>query len=153
MRTKWSEYNKGAFCGLLGYLISRPLDQMELARSEIKANENKIISRIEASRIVIKHDGFRGLYKNESIFAPLSATLYRSIYFGLWHRLKMKSDNKYLHNLVFSFMAAFGASLATMIPDKCRNFMFRVNEERSKSIERKYRKTNVELKPVVGELI
>ena len=32
MRTKWSEYRKGAVSGLLGYVISRPLNQMELAR-------------------------------------------------------------------------------------------------------------------------
>jgi len=38
MRTKWSEHRKGAVSGLLGYLISRPFDQMELARQEIKKN-------------------------------------------------------------------------------------------------------------------
>ena len=32
MRTKWSEYTKGGISGLLGYVISRPLDQMELAK-------------------------------------------------------------------------------------------------------------------------
>jgi hypothetical protein len=38
LRTKWSEYKKGAISGLFGYVIGRPLDQMELARNEIKAN-------------------------------------------------------------------------------------------------------------------
>ena len=32
MKTKWSEYSKGAVSGLFCYVISRPLDQLELAR-------------------------------------------------------------------------------------------------------------------------
>ena len=103
--------------------------------------------------MVIRHDGLRGLYKNENILAPMSAIIYRSILFGMWHRLNSKYDNKILHLFVFPFVASFCASIATMMPDKCRAYCFLINEERSKSIERKYRKEKVELKPVFQMLL
>lgn len=83
----------------------------------------------------------------------MSATLYRAIFFGMWHRLKSKHDNKILHIFAFPFVASLCASVATMIPDKCRAYCFMINEERSKSVEKKYRKEKVELRPVVQMLL
>lgn len=34
----WSEYSKGAVTGLIGYIFSRPLDQVDLAQQEILLN-------------------------------------------------------------------------------------------------------------------
>ena len=45
METKWSEYSKGAWTGLLSYILSRPLDQIERAQLEILKNEQKNITR------------------------------------------------------------------------------------------------------------
>jgi len=104
-------------------------------------------------RAVIRHDGLRGLYKNENMLAPLSATIYRSTQFGMWNRLNSKYDNKLLQLIAFPGLSSLIASIATMIPDKCRAFCFQINEERSKSIERKYRKEKVDLKPVITLLL
>lgn len=38
METKWSEYSKGGFTGIISYLLSRPFDQIDLARQEIFVN-------------------------------------------------------------------------------------------------------------------
>lgn len=49
---------------MLSYIFSRPLDQIDRAREEIRVNEKKYLSRFAGLRVVIKHDGFSGLYKN-----------------------------------------------------------------------------------------
>ena len=89
------------------------------------------------------------------MLGPLCAGLYRSIYFGLFDRLNQKNtkNNEYLHFLIFPLVASFSASVATMVPDKLRNFSFQINEDRSKSIERRYRKEEVELKETAQLLV
>ena len=89
------------------------------------------------------------------MLGPLCAGLYRSVYFGLFDRLNQKNtkNNEFLHFLFFPFFASLSASVVTMVPDKLRNFCFQINEDRSKSIERRYRNEKIELKETAQLLV
>jgi hypothetical protein len=44
---------------------------------------------MEGLRVVLLHDGIKGLYKSENILGPVCSALHRGIYFGLYHRLSL----------------------------------------------------------------
>lgn len=140
-----NQYQIGGIAGFIGYWIGRPIDQMDLARKEILANEKKYISRIEAISVILKHDGFRGFYRNENLLGPLCPTIYRSVFFGVWSKLLAKTPihNEIVDLVAIPFVASFAASLASAIPDKLRSFSLNINEAKRRSLEKVYGKKTI----------
>jgi hypothetical protein len=81
--------------------------------------------------------------------APLAIAVHLSVYFGMWARLQERSPIPYqpLNLILLPFLASLSASVASYLPNKFRAFCFQINLERSKSVEKRYRKETVELRP------
>jgi hypothetical protein len=96
---------------------------------------------------VLRHDGFKGLYKHENLFGPFCNSIYRSVYFGLWARLldQYGKKNQLVDYLAIPFAASLGASISTAIPDKLRSYCFEINDAKSKTIQKRNKNLLVEI--------
>jgi len=106
-------------------------------------NEKKRISRVEAIEVVLRHDGIKGFYKHENWLGPLSSTIYRSVYFGLWSKLLylQNDSNRLIDCVLLPLVASLGASVTTAIPDMLRSFCLQVNDAKSKVLARRNKNT------------
>lgn len=80
--------------------------------------------------------------------------LYRSIYFGLYHRLANKGANQDVLAIgIFPLLASIGASISTFLPDKCRSYYMHVHHLRNSALVKRSKRNLLESKSITKELI